>query len=72
MKTATAMVLVRGGEIREGINVAIESVRLCRNHGNIRLMERIYGVQQYLDKLTREIGHASGDLREALYGPIEY
>lgn len=72
MKTATAMVLVRGGEMREGINVAIESVHLCRVHGNIRLMERIYGVQQYLDKLTREIGQAGGELREALYGPIEY
>jgi hypothetical protein len=29
-------------------------------------------VQQYLDRLTKEIGHAGGELREALYGPIEY
>jgi hypothetical protein len=72
MKTARAMVLVRGGEIRQGINVAVESVDLCRKHGNVRLMERIYGVQQYLDRLSREISNAGSELREALAGPIEY
>lgn len=72
MTTAKAMVLVHGGEIKEGINVAVDAVRLCRKHGNVRLLDRIYGVQQYLDKLTREIGHASGELREALDGPVEY
>ncbi len=66
------MVLVRGGELREGIQVAIESVHLCKLYGNARLLERIYGVQQYIDKLTREIGQAGGELREALYGPVEY
>jgi len=72
MKTARAIVLVHGGEIRQGIEVAVESVNLCRKHGNVRLLDRIYGVQQYLDRLTREIGNAGSILREALDGPIEY
>jgi len=37
-----------------------------------QLMDRIYGVQQYLDKIVREIGQAGGVLREVLYGPVEY
>ncbi|WP_165423612.1 helix-turn-helix transcriptional regulator [Ktedonosporobacter rubrisoli] len=72
MKTARAMVLVRGGEIRQGIDVAVESVELCRKYGNFRLLDRVYGIQQYLDRLTREIGNAGSTLREALDGPIEY
>lgn len=72
LKTATAMTLVYGGEIREGVKVAIESIELCRRHGNIRLLDRIYGVQKYIDRLSREMGTISGELREALDGPIEF
>jgi transcriptional regulator with XRE-family HTH domain len=72
MKTARAMTLVRGGEIRQGIELAVEAVALCRKQGNMRLLERVYGIQQYLDRLTREIGNAGSVLREALAGPIEY
>ena len=72
IKTARSMALVHGGEIKEGVDLAIESTQLCRKHGTIRLMERIYGVQQHIDKLTREIGHAGNELREVLYGPVEY
>jgi transcriptional regulator with XRE-family HTH domain len=72
LKTAKSMVLVRGGEMNEGVKLAIESIQLCRKHGNVRLLDRIYGVQQYIDRLTREIGSAGSILREALDGPIEY
>jgi transcriptional regulator with XRE-family HTH domain len=72
MKSARAMVLVHGGEIRQGIEVAVEAVNICRDTGNVRLLERIYGVQQYLDRLSREIGNAGSILREALAGPVEY
>ncbi|GCE26664.1 hypothetical protein KDA_21480 [Dictyobacter alpinus] len=72
LKTARAMALVRGGEIQAGVALAIESIQQCREHGTIRLMERIYGIQHYLDRLTREIGNAGAPLREALDGPIEY
>ena len=72
IKTATTMVLVRGGEISEGVKLAVEATELCKKHGNVRLLDRIYGVQQYIDRLTREIGSAGSTLREALDGPIEY
>lgn len=72
MKTAQAMVLVRGGELQQGTKIAVECVDLCRKHGDLRMLDRIYGVQQYLDRLSREIGHAGSLLREALAGPIEY
>lgn len=72
IKTARAIALVRSGEINSGVELAIESVQLCREHGTIRLMERIYGVQRYLDQLTREIGQVGANLRQALDGPIEY
>lgn len=70
--TARAMALVRDGEFKEGVDLAIESAQLCREHGTIRLMERIYGVQHYLDHLTREIGQVGSVLRDTLDGPIEY
>jgi tetratricopeptide (TPR) repeat protein len=72
MKSARAMVLVHGGEIRQGVETAVEAVNICRSTGNVRLLERIYGVQQYLDRLSREIGNAGSTLREALAGPVEY
>ncbi|MBE3561662.1 MAG: helix-turn-helix transcriptional regulator [Ktedonobacteraceae bacterium] len=72
LKTARAMALVHGSDIQEGVNLAVESLHLCRIHGTVRLMERIYGVQQYLDNLTRNIGQASATLRAELYGPVEY
>ncbi len=72
MKTARAMVLVHGGEIRQGTKIAVECVDLCRKHGDIRMLDRVYGVQQYLDRLSREIGNAGSTLRDALDGNIEY
>ncbi|MBV9711846.1 MAG: helix-turn-helix domain-containing protein [Ktedonobacteraceae bacterium] len=72
MTTARAMILVHGGEIQQGVDLAVASIDLCKKHGNTRLLDRIYGIQQYLDRLTKEIGHAGGELREALHGPIEY
>jgi tetratricopeptide (TPR) repeat protein/DNA-binding XRE family transcriptional regulator len=72
LKTARAMALVHGGEIKAGISLAIESIELCRDHHTLRLIERIYAIQKYLDHLNREIGQAGATLREALDGPIEY
>lgn len=70
--TARAMALVRDGDFKSGVNLAVESAQLCRDHGTIRLMERIYGVQHYLEQLTREIGQVGAVLRDTLDGPIEY
>jgi hypothetical protein len=72
MKTARAIVLVRDGEIGQGVALAVEAIDLCRKQGNIRLLERVYAIQQYLDRLNREIGNAGSILQEALAGSIEY
>ncbi|MBV9690490.1 MAG: hypothetical protein JO202_12375 [Ktedonobacteraceae bacterium] len=72
LKTTTAMALVRGGEVHDGVDLAVECVELCRQFGTIRLLERIYSVQSHLERLRRNIGQSSGTLREALDGPSEY
>ncbi len=68
--TSRTVTLVRGGEYREGGELAIESAQLCRAYGNIRCLERVYGVQRYLERLSRETARLSGDIREALDGPL--
>ena len=72
IKTTSAMILVHGGEIREGIKVAVEATALCKQAGNVRLLDRIYGIQKHVDRLSREISDSSSILREALDGPVEY
>ncbi|GCF07251.1 helix-turn-helix domain-containing protein [Dictyobacter arantiisoli] len=72
IKTARAMALVRGGEIQSGVQLAVESVEQCREYGTVRLMERIYGIQNHIDRLTRDIGMVGAKLHEALDGPVEY
>lgn len=66
--TARAETLVKGGEYREGIRLAIDAAEEIRVAGTLRFLDRIYGIQQYLDKLTREITHLSTPLREVLDG----
>ncbi|MBV9689416.1 MAG: helix-turn-helix domain-containing protein [Ktedonobacteraceae bacterium] len=70
LMTTRAVTLIRGGEYHEGGELAIESAQLCRAHGNIRCLERVYGVQRYLERLSRDVGKISGDIREALDGPL--
>lgn len=66
--TSRAEALVKGGEYRAGIELAIEAAEQIQAAGIQRYLERIYGIQQYLDKLTREIGQLSMPLREILDG----
>ena len=72
LTSSKAIVLVHGGEIREGVNMAISCIELIQKSGNARMMDRIYAVQQYIDRLSYEVGKASITLREAMTGPIEY
>ncbi|MBV9688109.1 MAG: helix-turn-helix transcriptional regulator [Ktedonobacteraceae bacterium] len=72
LKTARAMTLVRGGEISEGANLAIEAAMLCHQIRNYRMLERIYLVQNYLEQLVHEVGQVTASLREVLHGPVEH
>ncbi len=71
MKTARAMTLVRGGEIDSGVKLAVESTELCKRHGTIRLLDRVYSIQKYLDRRSRKSGKSGAELQEVLDGPIE-
>ncbi len=70
LMTTRTVTLVRGGEYKTGGELAIEAAQMCRAYGNIRCLERVYGVQRYLDRLSRETAKLSGDIKEALDGPI--
>ena len=70
--TSRALTLVYGGYIREGTQVAVEATIHCKRYGNVRLLDRIYGVQNYLDQLTRDIGTGKSELNEVLYGEVDY
>ncbi len=66
--TARAEALVKGGEFRDGIKLAIDTAEQIEVAGTLRFLDRIYGIQQYLDRLTREIMQLSAPLREVLDG----
>lgn len=72
LKTARVIALVRGGELEAGTNLALECIEQCRKYGTIRLLERIYGVQNYLQSLRKQVGQYGDLLQEALDGPVEY
>lgn len=66
--TSRAEALIKGNELRPGIQLAVEAAEQIQATGVLRYLDRIYGIQQYLDKLTREIGQLSMPLREILDG----
>ncbi len=66
--TSRAEALVKGGEFREGIQIAVEAAKQIKAGGIERYLDRIYGIQQYLDNLTRQIGHMTEPLRDILDG----
>ena len=59
LKTARAMVLVRGGDMRNGLPLAMEAAQLCYKPGDMRHLERMFNLQRYLDHMSRD-------------GPTEY
>ena len=72
LETTKVTALVRGGEIEQGTDLGLWCIEECRKHGTIRLLERIYGAQRYLQQLKNQIGRSDDRLREALDGPAEY
>lgn len=68
--TTKTVSLVRGGEYKAGGELAIEAAQMCRAYGNIRCLERVYGVQRYLKRISIETAKLSLDIQEALDGPV--
>ncbi|HKV59195.1 MAG TPA: helix-turn-helix transcriptional regulator [Ktedonobacteraceae bacterium] len=66
--TSRAMALVKGGQIETGIELAVQAANQIRSAGIFRFLERIYAIDQHLEKLERQIGQSRGPLREVLDG----
>ena len=69
LTTTRALALIRGGEIAQGTQVAIQAAQSCRAHGNIRLLERIRGLQRFLDRQALQMKRAAVELDDALSDP---
>jgi transcriptional regulator with XRE-family HTH domain len=68
-----AIVLIKDGELRTGVHLAIDAASQSRAAGIERFVERVYNIQQYLDdeeeyhlRKQREIRQIGVSLREAL------
>jgi tetratricopeptide (TPR) repeat protein len=72
LATTKAIVLVYGGEIREGVEVATHAIHLCRESGNMRQLERIYGIHIYLEKLSFDISKYARSIKDLLIDQVEY
>ena len=68
--TTKTVSLVRGGEYKVGGELAVEAAQMCRAYGNIRCLERVYGVQRYLKRISIETAKLSSEIQEALDGPV--
>ena len=66
--TARAIALVKGGEYEAGVQLAVEATEQCLKTGNVRFLDRIYIIQQHVDRLARQLSRVSAPLREALDG----
>jgi len=69
LTTTRALALINGGEIALGTQIAIQAAQLCSAHGNIRLLERIRGLQRFLERQALHIKRAAVDLDDALNDP---
>ncbi|HEX4208069.1 MAG TPA: hypothetical protein VHZ51_28470, partial [Ktedonobacteraceae bacterium] len=72
IKTAKALALVKGGELQEGIQLATETTNALYTINNLRYLDRVHIIEQYLNKKEeyysrkqREIRKISAPLREA-------
>jgi hypothetical protein len=72
LKTARAMVLVRSGDLRNGMPIALEASQLCLRRGDLRHLERMVNLQRYIDRMSREFVNAGAELRDMISGDTEY
>ena len=72
LKTARAMVLVRNGDLRNGLPIALEASQLCIKRGDLRLLERMVNLQQWIDRSAREFVNAGAELRNVINRDAEY
>ncbi|MBV8822166.1 MAG: helix-turn-helix domain-containing protein [Chloroflexi bacterium] len=71
LKIARSEAMVYGGELEEGLKMAKEVTQLCLEQGDMRRLERIYGIKKYLRQQRMRFGRADDELEEMLEGQIE-
>lgn len=67
ISTARALALVQGGEIETGVQLAIEAGEECIDTGNIRFLDRIHMIEQYLEDQQKRLGDAKAEIREVIH-----
>jgi hypothetical protein len=65
--TAKAIALVKGKELRAGLDLAAQAANECIETGNIRFLDRIYIIDHYIEELTRDVMQLRKPVREALH-----
>jgi transcriptional regulator with XRE-family HTH domain len=66
--TSRAVALVKGNEIKEGVQIAIDATEEIKKLGVLRYLDRIYLINQHLENLERQIGNTRKPLQEILNG----
>jgi len=71
--TATRGILVvKNGDLVQGMPNVLQAVRLCREHGNKRLLGHLYALQRYLRRKAVKFSEAQVTLGKALDGSFEF
>jgi tetratricopeptide (TPR) repeat protein len=71
--TATRGILVvKNGDLEQGMPKVLQAVSLCHEHGNKRLLGHLYALQRYLRKKAVEFSEAQARLGDALDGSFQF
>ncbi len=65
--TAKAVALVKGKELRAGLDLAAQAANECIETGNIRFLDRIYIIDHYVEELTRDVMQLRKPIHDALH-----
>lgn len=61
------LLLIKGGDVEQGIPVVVKAVELAQKHGNHRLLDNFYALQRYLGQKALEFNRASVRLGDTLH-----
>ena len=67
ISTAKAVAFVKGGEIEKGVQLAMVSGEECINTGNIRFLDRIHMIEQFLDEQEKRFREAKSEIKEIIF-----
>ena len=65
------MLLINGGLFEEGLPIALETIRLCQEHGNKRLLNHMINLQSFLEHQAFQASKTAATLGDALYGSFD-